>query len=351
LIGKWHLGDGGIFHPNQRGFDEFCGMLSGGHTYFPGTGKNQIQRNGKPVTKFPSSYLTDFFTDEAIRWMGAKDDKPFFLYLSYNAPHTPMEATEEDLKAYSHIEDKNRRTYAAMIRALDCGVGRVLDWLKTEDKDSNTLVVFLSDNGGGHRYFPEELTLQNTDAARNESDSYKLWIMRDHTPVKTTQYLTDEFSDEAVSFIGRHKAEPFFLYLAYNAPHSPLQASEKYLARFKDIKDGKRRTYAAMVSAVDDGVGEVLAKLRELGIEENTMMVFLSDNGGPTSDNASDNRPLRGGKGSLTEGGIRVPFAAQWPGRIPKGLVYQHPVISLDILATIAALPRPRLIPPARWTA
>jgi arylsulfatase A-like enzyme len=106
-----------------------------------------------------------------------------------------------------------------------------------------------------------------------------------------------------------------------------------------------------MVSAVDDGVGEVLAKLRELGIEENTMMVFLSDNGGPTSDNASDNRPLRGGKGSLTEGGIRVPFAAQWPGRIPKGLVYQHPVISLDILATIAALPRPRLIPPARWTA
>jgi arylsulfatase A-like enzyme len=199
LIGKWHLGDGGIFHPNQRGFDEFCGMLSGGHTYFPGTGKNQIQRNGKPVTKFPSSYLTDFFTDEAIRWMGAKDDKPFFLYLSYNAPHTPMEATEEDLKAYSHIEDKNRRTYAAMIRALDCGVGRVLDWLKTEDKDSNTLVVFLSDNGGG--------------------------------------------------------------------------------------------------------------------------------------------------KGSLTEGGIRVPFAAQWPGRIPKGLVYQHPVISLDILATIAALANAPLDP------
>lgn len=195
---------------------------------------------------------------------------------------------------------------------------------------------FFGHLGGGHRYFPEELTLKNTEQAKNESDSYKLWIMRGQTPVKTTKYLTDEFSDEAVSFIERHKAGPFFLYLAYNAPHSPLQASAKYLARFPEIKNEKRRTYAAMVSAVDDGVGQVLTKLRELGIEENTLVVFLSDNGGPF-DNASSNMPLRGGKGSPFEGGIRVPFAAQWPGRIPKGLVYQKPVISLDIFATIAA--------------
>ena len=195
---------------------------------------------------------------------------------------------------------------------------------------------FFGHLGGGHRYFPEELTLQNTSQAKSEADSYRLWIMRDHTPVKTTKYLTDEFSDEAVRFVDKHKDAPFFLYLAYNAPHSPLQADAKYLARFPDIKSEKRRTYAAMVSAVDDGVGRVLAKLRDLDLNEDTMVVYLSDNGGP-SDNGSNNSPLRGGKGSPWEGGVRVPFAAQWPGHIPKGLVYQNPVISLDIFATIAA--------------
>jgi len=196
---------------------------------------------------------------------------------------------------------------------------------------------FFGHLGGGHCYFPEELTLQITDQAKSETDSYKLWIMRDQTAVKTTHYLTDEFSDEAVRFVERHKAEPFFLYLAYNAPHSPQQASEKYLARFPDIKNEKRRTYAAMVSAVDDGVGRVLGKLRELDLDQNTLVVYLSDNGGP-SDNGSDNHPLRGGKGSPWEGGIRVPFAAQWPGHIPNGLIYANPIISLDIFATIAAL-------------
>jgi arylsulfatase A-like enzyme len=195
---------------------------------------------------------------------------------------------------------------------------------------------FFGHLGGGHRYFPEELTLKNTHQAKNEGDSYRLWILRDETPVRTTKYLTDEFSDEAVRFIEKHKTEPFFLYLAYNAPHSPLQASDKYLARFANIKNDKRRTYAAMVSAVDDGVGQVLATLRTHGLEQDTLIVFLSDNGGPTSDNASDNQPLRGTKGQPWEGGIRVPFAMQWPGRIPKGIVYQNPVIALDIFATIA---------------
>ncbi len=192
--------------------------------------------------------------------------------------------------------------------------------------------------GGGHHYFPEELTLKETGQAKNEADSYRLWIMRNHEPVKTTNYLTDEFSDEAVRFVTRHKAEPFFLYLAYNAPHTPLQATEKYLSRFPNIKDPRRRTYAAMVSAVDDGVGQLLAKLRELNLETNTLVVYLSDNGGPTPDNASNNNPLRGAKGSPWEGGWRVPFAMQWPGHLPQGKVYDQPVLSLDIFATITAL-------------
>ena len=191
--------------------------------------------------------------------------------------------------------------------------------------------------GGGHRYLPEELIFKETSQAKNEEDSYRLWILRNHEPVRTTNYLTDEFSDEAVRFVARHKSEPFFLYLAYNAPHTPMQATEKYLSRFPDIENPKRRTYAAMVSAVDDGVGRLLAELRKQGLEENTLVVFLSDNGGPTQDNAANNHPLRGAKGSSWEGGWRVPFAMQWPGHLPKGKVYDQPVVSLDIFATIAA--------------
>ena len=194
--------------------------------------------------------------------------------------------------------------------------------------------------GGGHRYLPEELNLKETKQAKSgsEADSYHLWILRNHEPVKTTEYLTDEFSDEAVRFIARNQDKPFFLYLAYNAPHAPLQATEKYLSRFPDIKNPKRRTYAAMVSAVDDGVGRVLAELRKAGLEDNTLVFYLSDNGGPIQANASNNDPLRGAKGSPWEGGWHVPFVLQWPGHLPKGMVYDKPVLSLDIFATIAAL-------------
>jgi arylsulfatase A-like enzyme len=191
--------------------------------------------------------------------------------------------------------------------------------------------------GGGHRYFPSDYTIENQDSARNEEQSYKTKLVRNKTVVEETEYLTDALSREAVQFVERNKQQPFFLYLAYNAPHGPLQASEKYLQRFQHITNPKRKTYAAMVSAVDDGVGLLINKLEELNLAENTMVIFLSDNGGPENDNASDNGPLRGAKGSLYEGGIRVPFAMQWPGIIKAGTVYEQPVISLDIFGTVAA--------------
>jgi arylsulfatase A-like enzyme len=191
--------------------------------------------------------------------------------------------------------------------------------------------------GGGHRYFPEELTITDQNEPKNEGQSYRTKLIRNNDVVEETEYLTDAFSREAVSFIDKNAKNPFFLYLAYNAPHAPLQASEKYLNRFSDIKDPKRKTYAAMVSAVDDGVGEVLNKLKKLNILDNTIIIFLSDNGGPKQDNASDNGELRGGKGSLFEGGIRVPFAIQWPKQIKAGIEYNQSISSLDIFATIIA--------------
>jgi arylsulfatase A-like enzyme len=191
--------------------------------------------------------------------------------------------------------------------------------------------------GGGHRYLPAEYDIQHQDSAKTEAQSYRTKLIRNETMVEESEYLTDALSREAVSFIERNKQQPFFLYLAYNAPHAPLQATAKYLDRFEHIKNPKRKTYAAMVSAVDDGVGALLDKLQELNLIENTIVIFLSDNGGPENDNGSDNGRLRGGKGSLFEGGIRVPFALQWPGRVKANTRFDKAVISLDIFATITA--------------
>lgn len=152
LIGKWHLGIGQRFHPNQRGFDYFCGMLGGGHNYFPKAKSNRLERNGRPPNEFSSPYLTDFFSDEAIRWIVQQEetdeDSPWMMFLSYNAPHTPMQATAEDLRACENVEQPDRRTYAAMMRAMDRGIGRVLQTLDETSQRDDTLIVFLSDNGG-----------------------------------------------------------------------------------------------------------------------------------------------------------------------------------------------------------
>lgn len=190
---------------------------------------------------------------------------------------------------------------------------------------------------GGHQYFPEEWDLKDLSEIRKQFDGYRTKLLRNNKRINETEYLTDALSREAVSFIKNNRHEPFFMYLAYNAPHGPLQATEKYLNRFPDIKDKKRKTYAAMVSAVDDGVGEILNTLEKLNISDNTMVFFLSDNGGPEKKNGSDNGDLRDGKGSLFEGGIRVPFAMQWPNKIKGGQKYNHPVISLDIFSTAIA--------------
>ena len=178
--------------------------------------------------------------------------------------------------------------------------------------------------GGAHAYVPAGDTPANP-------------IYRGDSPVKEQEYLTDAFAREAEAFIDRNHTRPFFLYLAFNAVHSPLQAPEKYTSRFSSIPAGNRRTFAAMLSAMDDAVGKVLQALRRHGIEENTLIIFLSDNGGPTRQTTSSNGPLRGFKGQVLEGGIRVPFMMQWKGRVPAGKTLSAPVISLDIAPTVLA--------------
>jgi arylsulfatase B len=159
-------------------------------------------------------------------------------------------------------------------------------------------------------------------------------ILRSSQPVAETENLTDAFTREAVGFIGRHAAQPFFLCLAYNAVHSPMQGADGYLRRFAHIEDIHRRIFAAMLAHLDDGVGRVLDCLREHQLEERTLVIFLSDNGGPTRELTSSNAPFRGEKGQLYEGGVRVPFLAQWKGRLPAVRVETRMVSALDLFPT-----------------
>ncbi len=151
-------------------------------------------------------------------------------------------------------------------------------------------------------------------------------------------YLTDYYSDQAVRAIEANKDRPFFLYLAHWAPHTPLQATREDYDALSHIESHRERVYAAMIRALDRGVGRVLGALRDNGLEENTLVLFTSDNGGAGYIGLPDvNRPFRGWKITLFEGGIHVPFFARWPARIASGIEFPGPVHHFDMYATVAA--------------
>lgn len=170
VIGKWHLGGSPVYHPNNRGFDYFYGFLAGGHSYFPhqvttltplltkrGTA-NYSANEGMtlPLTRNETSaefneYLTTALSKDAAKFI-SNSQNPFMLYLAYNAPHTPLEAPKAAIDRYKHIKNKERRVYAAMIDEMDKGIGLVIDQLKASGKFDNTLIFFLSDNGGAASY-------------------------------------------------------------------------------------------------------------------------------------------------------------------------------------------------------
>lgn len=182
--------------------------------------------------------------------------------------------------------------------------------------------------GGGHVYTP----------GAKGGGEYTIPIDRNGKPEPHDGYLTDLFTREAVAFIRRQEKKPWFLMLTYNAPHTPLQPHPRHLELLKGIPEEPRRNYGALVAGVDESVGGVMAALSEKGFAQNTLVFFISDNGGPTGVTRCSNGPLKGAKGQVYEGGIRVPFLVSWPERLPKGGDYAPPVSSLDFYATAAAL-------------
>jgi len=185
---------------------------------------------------------------------------------------------------------------------------------------------------GGHDYFKWNSDYHSTATGpiyRNAEPQKQ--------PPKGKEYLTDVFSDEAVSFIERNRQRPFLLYIAYNAVHVPLQVPEKYTRDLPDDLCEDRRKVIGMTQAMDSGIGRVLDALRRNSIEKNTLVIFFNDNGG------ARNAPLSGSKGELKEGGIRVPFMVRWTGKMKPGQIYDKPIISLDIFPTIVAAAEQKL--------
>ena len=196
--------------------------------------------------------------------------------------------------------------------------------------------------GGGHNYFPEQYLKiydQQVKEGNKNIRDYYLPLEHNKKEVRETEYITDALSREAVKDIklASKKKEPFFMYLAYNAPHVPLEAKEEDMQKFTHIKDIERRTYAAMVYAVDRGIGEITKALKETNQFDNTLIVFLSDNGG-NFDHGANNYPLKGTKGDAWEGGYRVPMFFHWPNKIKTGRKFDHPMSSLDLYPTFVSL-------------
>lgn len=182
--------------------------------------------------------------------------------------------------------------------------------------------------GGGHRF----------QDWQPDGRQYTLPLTRNGQLLKDVPpHLTTTFGDEASAFIRRHTGQPWLLYVAFNAPHTPHEPTAEREARFSHVENPARRRYLAQVSLLDDAIGKITQSLAESGQAQRTLVFFFSDNGGPVR-NAANNGVLRGEKGQVYEGGVRVPFVVSWPGKLPAGGTYDAPVISLDVVATSLAV-------------
>ncbi len=219
-------------------------------------------------------------------------------------------------------------TVADVLKTLGYHTGAIGKWhLGSLDKYhplNRGFDEFFGFRGGSAHYFGQGKKYFNIE---RQKDTVRV-------PV---DYLTDAFGNEACRFIVRHHDHPFFLYLAFNAVHTPMEAREEDLAPFSYIEDRQRRILGGMTMALDRAVGNVLRTLQEYNLTGNTMVWFINDNGGNVGLNGSCNAPLNGKKGTFLEGGIRVPFFVRWPAGLPRHVTYDEPVSSMDIFVTSVA--------------
>lgn len=178
--------------------------------------------------------------------------------------------------------------------------------------------------GGATTYFHQE-------------NQHELIFRNQQSAIIKDAYLTDMIGDETIDFISRHKEVPFMVYMSFNAVHGPLEAPKRLIEQYAHVKDEKRRALCAMQHSMDENIGRVMKQLDDMGIAENTLIFFFSDNGGAPTDNHSYNAPFRGAKGTFYDGGIHTPFIMKWPKIVQPNSVYEKMVSSLDIAPTILA--------------
>ena len=244
-----------------------------------------------------------------------------------NVPTIPTPGyTKEDLGL-----DTGERTLGQAMQALGYRTMAIGKWhlgeLPKYHPNRRGFDEFYGFLGGSRSYWPLDNPSRGTAILRNKQPVDE---------AEEIQYLTDDFTDAALDFIDRNRKQPFFIYLAYNAVHGPKEAKTEDIEQCAEIGPEGRRLVGAMMRSMDQNIGRVQQKLNALGLADNTMVVFLNDNGGP-KDVSYSNWPLRGHKGTYWEGGIRVPFIVSWPAELPRGRHYAHPVSSLDLLPTCLA--------------
>ena len=301
----------------------------------------ELDRLAEKGTVFSSAYVTHPFCGPSR--MGLMSGRyPHTFGAPFNLPNSGHGIEEYNKEGI----DVNETLVSTVLRNAGYYTGAVGKWhmgIKPQfHPNTRGFDDFYGFLGGGHYYFPEKyrgIYERQTRAGKKNIHEYALPLEHNGKAVRETKYMTDALSREAARFVkeAAGKNQPFFLYLAYNAPHSPLEAKEEDLKKYANIKDEKRRTYAAMVHAVDRGVGEVVDALKNTGEFDDTLIIFLSDNGGKLSLGAN-NGPLREGKGSTYEGGYRVPMFFHWPEHVPTGQRFEHPVSALDFYPTFVAL-------------
>jgi arylsulfatase A-like enzyme len=248
--------------------------------------------------------------------------------------------------------DSNEITLAELLKKQEYATGLIGKWNLGDDESnrpekrgydysyyfSGALTRYVDDPIDTGRYINQHLPWAFSELVAWQPRAGATAIREGNSIVKDTGYLTFSIAKKGVDFITKHRDHPFFLTLDFNAPHDPFQVPKSYFDRITTTTDSVKRVYYGMIEALDDAIGQVLEALHSNQLDGQTMIVFISDNGGATYTRATDNAPLKGGKCTHFEGGLLVPFFLKYPNSISTPQVYDKPVSSLDIFATIAAL-------------
>jgi arylsulfatase A-like enzyme len=308
------------------------------------TGRYQQRFGGEfmPYEEFDPGYVRNI----RRHFLAIKKENPGFKDLKRHH--------DANAKNYSSGLQKNEMTIAQLLKGNGYATGIVGKWNEGGGEGDypdqrgydysyffeGALTRYVDDPVDATRYVSQPLphAFSNIPAWAPRYGSTA--IIEERKVVKDTGYSSFSFAQKANSFIATHKSEPFFLTVAFNAPHDPFQAPKEYIERVKGVDDPVKRIYYAMIMAMDDAIGMIRQQLKAEGLENNTVIFFISDNGGAAYTAATDNAPLRGGKCTHFEGGLKVPFIIHYPGiwKNDKAIVYDKPVSILDMFVSSAAI-------------